>query len=146
MNVVAKFCFDRFVVEPAQRRLVINGEPAKVGGRAFDLLIALIERRNRVVSKRELLDIVWPGIAIEEGNLQVQIFALRKILGAAAIATIPGRGYQFAAQIEGQDPPLDPGAGSETRPSSGGLRADAAQASSRPTPATYCFGKRTGRP
>jgi class 3 adenylate cyclase/predicted ATPase len=106
MNVVANCRFDRFVVEPARRRLLIGGEPVKIGGRAFDVLMALIERRNRAVSKRELLDLAWPGLAVEEGNLQVQIFALRKILGAAAIATIPGRGYQFAAAIEGQEPPI----------------------------------------
>ena len=106
MNVVAKCSFDRFIVEPVQRRLMIDGKRIKIGGRAFDLLTALIERRDRAVSKKELLDLVWPGLAIEEGNLQVQIFALRKVLGATAIVTIPGRGYRFAAEIEGLEPPI----------------------------------------
>jgi DNA-binding winged helix-turn-helix (wHTH) protein/tetratricopeptide (TPR) repeat protein len=87
--------FGRIAVEPARRRLLIDDEPAKIGARAFDLLMALIERRDRVVSKDELLDLVWPNVTVEEGNLQVQIATLRRLLGADAIATVPGRGYQF---------------------------------------------------
>jgi len=87
--------FDRVEVRPAARQLLIDGARAKVGARAFDLLLALIERRDRVVGKNELLDLVWPGLAVEENNLQVHISALRKLLGTAAIATVPGRGYRF---------------------------------------------------
>ena len=87
--------FDRVEVRPAVRQLLIDGAQAKVGARAFDLLLALIERRDRVVGKNELLDVVWPGLAVEENNLQVHISALRKLLGPAPIATIPGRGYRF---------------------------------------------------
>ncbi len=105
MDALADRRFDRFVVEPGRRRLLIDGVPAKIGARAFDVLLALIERRKRVVSKSELLDAVWPQAAVEEGNLQVQIFGLRKLLGAGVIATVPGRGYQFAAVIEGEEPP-----------------------------------------
>ena len=76
---------------------MIDGEPAKVGARAFDLLMVLIDRRDRVVSKDELLDIVWPNVTVEEGNLQVQVAALRRLLGAEAIATVPGQGYRFVA-------------------------------------------------
>ncbi len=89
--------FGRIVVEPARRRLVIDGEPTKIGARAFDLLMALIDRRDRVVSKDQLLDIVWSNVTVEEGNLQVQIATLRKLLGAEAIATVPGHGYRFVA-------------------------------------------------
>lgn len=71
-----------------------------VGARAFDVLQALLERRDRVVSKNELLDLVWPGMVVEENNLQVQISALRKVLGREAIATIPGRGYRFTLAAE----------------------------------------------
>jgi predicted ATPase/DNA-binding winged helix-turn-helix (wHTH) protein len=81
-----------------QRRVLIDGSAAELGARAFDLLQALIERRDRVVSKNELLDIVWPAAIVEENNLQVQVSALRKILGADAIATVPGRGYRFTLQ------------------------------------------------
>ena len=97
--------FGAIVVEPAGRRLLIDGEPVKVGARAFDLLMALIERRDRVVSKDELLDLVWPNVTVEEGNLQVQIAALRRLLGAEAITTVAGRGYRFVARGQLRETP-----------------------------------------
>jgi len=98
--------FGRYTILPGRRQLLIDGEPAKIGSRAFDVLTVLIERRQRVVTKDELLDLVWPGIAVEESNLQVHVLALRKLLGSDAIATIPGRGYQFTAAIDEQRPPV----------------------------------------
>ena len=59
------------------------------------MLQALIEHRDRVVTKNELLEMVWPGLVVEENNLQLQVSTLRKLLGHHAVATIPGRGYQF---------------------------------------------------
>jgi len=89
-----------------QRRALLAGEgedqPVKLGGRAFDMLLALVERRDRVVGKHELLDLVWPGLVVEENNLQVQVLALRKLLGHGAIATIPGRGYRFTLPVQAQ--------------------------------------------
>jgi hypothetical protein len=67
----------------------------------FDLLVALIEHRDRVVSKDELLALVWPGLIVEENNLQVQVSTLRKILGYQAIATLPGKGYRFTLSPDG---------------------------------------------
>ena len=93
--------FGRFEVQPRQRRLLQDGEPMSLGARAFDLLLALAERRDRVVAKAELLDLVWPGLVVEENNLQVQISSLRRLLGAQTIATVPGRGYQFTAALAG---------------------------------------------
>ena len=93
--------FGRFLVLMSQRQLVVDDQTAKLGARAFDVLQALIERRDRVVHKDELLALVWPGLVVEENNLQVQISALRKILGPSAIATIPGRGYRFT--LSGND-------------------------------------------
>ncbi len=87
--------FGRFEILTTERRLHVDGQPVSLGSRAFDLLAALVARRDRVVSKDELIDVVWPGLVVEENNLQVQISALRKVLGAQAIATVPGRGYQF---------------------------------------------------
>ena len=87
----------RFEVRATERLLLIDGAPAKLGARAFDVLQALYERRERVVTKNELFEIVWPGVVVEENNLQVQISTLRKLLGPNAIATVPGRGYQFTA-------------------------------------------------
>jgi predicted ATPase/DNA-binding winged helix-turn-helix (wHTH) protein len=91
--------FGCFEVQPEARQLLVNGVPAKLGARAFDVLLALIERRDRVVGKNELLDLVWPGLIVEENNLQVHISALRKLLGPQAVATIPGRGYRFTVLL-----------------------------------------------
>jgi predicted ATPase/DNA-binding winged helix-turn-helix (wHTH) protein len=87
--------FGRIALSPATRQLLIDGQPALLGARAFDLLQALVERSDRLVSKGELLDLVWPGLVVEENNLQVHVSALRKLLGTQAIATVPGRGYRF---------------------------------------------------
>jgi predicted ATPase/DNA-binding winged helix-turn-helix (wHTH) protein len=85
---------------PAERRLLAeSGRPAALGGRAFDMLVALVERRHRVVGSQELLDIVWPRLVVEPNNLQVQVAALRKVLGHGAIATVPGRGYRFVLPV-----------------------------------------------
>jgi predicted ATPase/DNA-binding winged helix-turn-helix (wHTH) protein len=89
------FRFGRFVIDAGARQVLVDGEPAKLGARAFDLLVLLVAERDRVLSKDELLERVWPGLVVEENNLQVQVSALRKLLGPAAIATIPGRGYRF---------------------------------------------------
>jgi predicted ATPase len=95
--------FGEVEVRPAERQLLVEGRPAAVGARAFDVLMALIDHRDRVVSKNELLDMVWPGLVVEENNLQVQVSSLRKLLGPQSVATIPGRGYRFTLEVE----PLD---------------------------------------
>jgi predicted ATPase/DNA-binding winged helix-turn-helix (wHTH) protein len=101
MSPLGDFAFGHFVVRSEARQLLIDGEPAKLGARAFDMLLALIERRDRVVGKNELLDLVWPGLVVEENNLSVQMSALRKLLGPQAISTIPGRGYRFLLRMDG---------------------------------------------
>ncbi len=97
--------FGRFVLQPAAQRLLVDGKAVTVGPRAFDLLVALVERAGQVVSKLELLDLVWPGLVVEENNLQVQISTLRKILGPNAITTLVGRGYRFTLPIDSVDLP-----------------------------------------
>lgn len=96
----ASIRFGHCELQPHERRLLVHGEAATIGARAFDVLQCLAERAGQLVSKNELMDLVWPGLVVEENNLQVQISTLRKILGAEAIATIPGRGYRFTARIE----------------------------------------------
>ena len=96
-TIAADFAFDRCVIRREARQVLIDGQPVRLGARAFDLLLVLIEQRDRVVSKNELLETVWPGLVIEENNLQVHVSSLRKLLGPATIATIPGRGYRFTA-------------------------------------------------
>jgi TolB-like protein len=94
-----QYRFGRFVVEPRERRLLVDGQPVTAGPRAFDVLLTLIERAGDLVTKHELLERVWPKLVVEEGNLPVQISALRKILGQEAIATVPGRGYRFTLAL-----------------------------------------------
>jgi predicted ATPase/DNA-binding winged helix-turn-helix (wHTH) protein len=94
-----------------ERRVLRDGEPLPLGARAFDLLLALIAHRDRVVAKDELLGLVWPGLVVEENNLSVQVSALRKLFGADAIATVAGRGYRFALPVdEAVAPPAAPAA------------------------------------
>jgi TolB-like protein len=99
--------FDRFEVKPAERRLLAGGVPARLGARAFDVLVWLIEHRDRLVTKQELLEAVWPGLVVEENNLSVQVSALRKVLGAGLIATVPGRGFHFAAEVSSDPLPFE---------------------------------------
>jgi len=94
------FRFGRFELQPVERRLLVDGKPVAVGARAFDVLLALAERPGRLVSKRALMDLVWPGLVVQENNLAAQVSALRKVVGDEVIATIPGRGYRFVARAE----------------------------------------------
>ena len=96
----ATYRFGHFSLEPGEQRLLSDGKPVNLGARAFDLLVALVARSGRLVTKNELLSLVWPGLVVEENNLQVQISALRKLLGPSALATIPGRGYRFELPVE----------------------------------------------
>jgi predicted ATPase/DNA-binding winged helix-turn-helix (wHTH) protein len=98
--------FGRFELRPAQRLLLADGAPLPVGARAFDLLLALVVERDRVVSHDELLARVWPGMVVEENNLRQHVSALRKLLGAQALATVPGRGYRFTLPLEEGRAPL----------------------------------------
>jgi len=97
-------------VRPAERRVLVGGKAAPLGGRAFDVLVALIERRDRLVSKDELLELAWPGLVVEENNLQVQVSTLRRILGPEAIATVSGKGYRFTLEPDAGEEPAPAGA------------------------------------
>src|SRR6201982_1142771 len=89
-------------VLPHRRELLADGRLVKLGGRAFDVLMALIEARGAVVSKNTLIARVWPDRIVEENNLQWQISTLRAAFGAdrSLIRTVSGRGYQFAAEVD----------------------------------------------
>lgn len=92
---------------PSRRLVRRDGDPLPLGSRAFDLLVALIERRHRVCTKRELMDLVWPHADVVESNLQVHVLSLRRLLGHDAIATVTGRGYRFTGPLRagrGDDP------------------------------------------
>ena len=126
-SLVADISFERCVIRPSLRDVLVDGKPSKLGARAFDLLLTLVEHRERVVSKNELLELVWPGMIVEENNLQVHISALRKLLGPQVIATIPGRGYRFTAVVEGVM------ANAESAPASTTVEGVAIPASAAPT-------------
>ena len=96
--------FGRFELRPAERLLLDDGKPAALGVRALDVLIALAQRRDQVVGQDELIDLAWPGLVVEPNNLQVQVSALRKLLGPEAIATVKRRGYQFTAALREAEP------------------------------------------
>ncbi len=109
--------FGPFRLKVAERLLLNGSNPVSLGGRALDILIALAERAGDVVSRRELMDRVWPDVVVEEANLRVHIAGLRKALGdgqhgARYIANVPGRGYCFVASITRgsavEQPPSEP--------------------------------------
>ena len=81
-----------------------DGSPVPLGSRALAILQLLIERKGELVSKQQIMDAVWPGLAVEDGNLTVQLSALRKTLDqdrveGSCIQTIPGRGYRFRSPV-----------------------------------------------
>jgi adenylate cyclase len=97
---LSSFRFGDFIFAPEERKLTRDGIEMALGARAFDMLSFFVANRHRILTKDEILDAVWPDIAVEESNLTVHVSALRKALGPKSLATIPGRGYQFVLQVE----------------------------------------------
>jgi predicted ATPase/DNA-binding winged helix-turn-helix (wHTH) protein len=97
----ASLAFGRFQIFPHRRELLADGHLLKVGGRAFDVLMTLIEARGAIVDKDTLMARVWPGRIVEENALQSHISDLRAAFGADRdlIRTVSGRGYQFVGEI-----------------------------------------------
>lgn len=105
--MASEFAFDHFLLKVRERQLLSHGCPVAVGARAFDVLCALVHRAGTLVTKSELFRQVWPGVVVEENNLQVHVSALRKLVGADRIVTIPGQGYRFVGRVAGpQEEPL----------------------------------------
>src|ERR1700720_2520742 len=94
-----RYRFGPFELQPDNRRLLKDGATISLRPRAFDLLVALVERAGHLVTKDELLDQVWPTMVVEEAALHVQVSTLRKVVGANAITTVSGRGYQFTLPV-----------------------------------------------
>jgi DNA-binding winged helix-turn-helix (wHTH) protein len=107
----ALILFGPFRVLPKQRLLMQADKPVHLGSRAFDVLIALLERPGELVSKEELMAKVWPNTFVGPANLAVHISALRRALGDGHaenryVVNIPGRGYRFVATVTiVEDPP-----------------------------------------
>lgn len=94
------FAFGPFRLYPGKRILCKNGTVVPLGSRAFDILVALIERSGSVLTPQELKAIAWQGLIVEESNVRVQIANLRRALGRGRdgehyIANVAGRGYCF---------------------------------------------------
>ena len=98
------FAFGPFRLLVARRELLAHGVPVTLGQRAFEILLMLVNRHGQLVTKDELMAEVWPGVVVEENNIQVHISALRKVLatggdGERYLLTVPGRGYRFVAPV-----------------------------------------------
>src|SRR5262249_39782716 len=103
--------FGPFHLYPRQRLLVEGKKTRRLGSRALDILIVLLERPGELVSKQELIARVWPGIFVDETNLKAHVAALRRTLrdgqiGKRYICTVPGRGYWFVAPVVKSEAPM----------------------------------------
>ncbi|QWT21615.1 transcriptional regulator [Bacillus sp. NP157] len=97
--------FGAFRLTPQARRLERDGIDVCIGSRAFDMLVALVERPGQVLSRRDLMAAAWPGLVVEESNVRVQVANLRRAVGCGEsgirhIASIAGRGYAFVTKVE----------------------------------------------
>jgi DNA-binding winged helix-turn-helix (wHTH) protein len=113
--------FGSFRLLPAQRLLLDGNNPVRLGSRALDVLIALVERPNELVTKEELKTWVWPRIFVHPANLAAHMSALRRALrdggnGNRFFINVPGRGYTFGAPIEVYGPTIPSHAISLTAP------------------------------
>jgi len=102
--------FGPYRLEVAEKRLLRNGVPVPLTPKAFETLVALVERSGHLVEKHELIKAVWPDSFVEESNLTNNVYELRKILsqtedGRTYIETVPKRGYRFVAPV--QEPPSE---------------------------------------
>ena len=96
--------FGPFILNPAERLLLIEGRPVALEPKAFDTLVVLVERSGRLVEKEELLNQVWPDSFVEEVNLARNISLLRKVLAQGfadlpCIETVPKHGYRFTVSV-----------------------------------------------
>jgi predicted ATPase/DNA-binding winged helix-turn-helix (wHTH) protein len=112
----ADWAFGPFRLFLAQRRLEKDGVDIKLGSRALDILVSLVEGAGNVVTNEQLAARVWPGTTVEESGLRVHVAALRKALGDGKadiryVGNVPGRGYYFSAPVsrEGASRPSVPG-------------------------------------
>ena len=116
------FLFGPYCLVKWARLLLRDGEPVPIGSRAFDLLVTLVESRDTVLSRAELLQRVWPGSRVHENNLPVHISALRKALGGDEtgqryIATVTRRGFRFVAPVTHEESRFRRPAGDAEAPS-----------------------------
>ena len=108
--------FGQFRLDLKQQRLfALDGQALALSGRAYDVLVHLVENRERVVTKDDLLKAVWPRVVVEENNLNQAISVLRRALGDSRespkfILTVAGRGFRFIADVTNEPSVMSPGA------------------------------------
>lgn len=108
-TTVRRYRFEGFDLDTRNRELrAADGTVLPLTTKAYEALCFLVEHRDRIVSKDELLEAVWPGRVVEENNLTQAIAALRRAFGSNPgdhrfIVTVPGRGYRFVAEVEDAD-------------------------------------------
>ena len=105
--------FDSYRLDDVERVLLRDGQPITLPPKDLETLLVLVERAGHIVEKEGLLEKVWPGVFVEEGNLARHIFNLRQVLGDTAdgrkyIETIPRRGYRFVAAVHEDGEPVVP--------------------------------------
>jgi DNA-binding winged helix-turn-helix (wHTH) protein len=98
------FCFGRCRLVVRERLLLKDNVLVSIGSRAFDLLLALVERAGETVNSQELFERVWPDVIVAKVNLRVHVAGLRKALGDGRdgnrfIVSVAGRGYRFVAAV-----------------------------------------------
>ena len=103
-ELVRTFSFGPFHLIPVQRLLLEDEKPRRLGSRALEILIALVERHGELLTREELIARVWPNVFVESSNLTVHIAALRRVLGDGLngnryLVNTPGRGYRFVAPV-----------------------------------------------
>ena len=97
--------FGPFRLDTVEKVLLRDGEPVPLTPKAFETLVALVERSGHLVKKDELMKVVWADAFVEESNLTNNVYALRKMLGQSEngrsyIETVPKRGYRFTAPVK----------------------------------------------
>src|SRR5258708_16539686 len=104
------YVFDKFRLDPIEKVLWFGDSIADVAPKAVEILLVLVEHAGRIVSKEEILEVVWPDSFVEEANLSNYIFKLRKVLGEDEgqkfIETVSKRGYRFVGELKKQHEPL----------------------------------------
>lgn len=90
--MATRYGFGDFEVRVDERQVLAAGRPLEIGGRAFDLLLCLLEGRARVIGKAELMQRAWPDAVVGDNNLTTQVANLRRVLGLTAVTTVSGRG------------------------------------------------------
>jgi TolB-like protein/DNA-binding winged helix-turn-helix (wHTH) protein/Tfp pilus assembly protein PilF len=113
MKAKCLYGFGPYRLDPVERVLLRDGQPVVLPPKDLETLLALVERAGHIMEKEELIQKVWPGVFVEEGNLARRIFNLRQVLGDTEdgrkyIETIPRRGYRFIAALQEDTEPAAP--------------------------------------